>query len=76
MTKIIAVSEHGIPVGQDHHRAKYSDRVIEQVRRLRDQGLSYPQIAEKMEMPYWTVYRIFRHERRAEIPARFKKVET
>lgn len=74
--KVIAVNGKGIPVGEYHHRAKYSDRVVEQVRRLRDQGLSYPQIAEKMEMPYWTVSRICRHERRAEIPARFKKVET
>jgi len=42
---------------------------------LKDQGMTYLQIAAKMEMPYWTVSRICRHERRAEQPARFKKVD-
>lgn len=76
MAKMVGVNDRGLRVGQSHHRAKYSDRVIEHVRRLRDQGMTYPEIAEKMDMPYWTVSRICRHERRAEVPAKFKKVET
>jgi len=73
--RIVGINERGIKVGQDHHRAKYSDRTVELVRRLKDQGMTYLQIAAKMEMPYWTVSRICRHERRAEQPARFKKVD-
>jgi len=75
MAKVVGVNEKGYRVGQWNQRSKYSDRVVEQVRMLRDQGMTYPQIAEKMEMPYWTVSRICRHERRASIPVKFKEVE-
>lgn len=75
MVKIVGVNERGYRVGQWNQYSKYSDRVVELVRQLRDQGMTYPAIAAKMEMPYWTVSRICRHERRSEQPARFKKVE-
>lgn len=74
--KTVGVNEKGFRVGQWNQSAKYSDRVIEQVRTLRDGGMTYQGIADKMEMSYHTVLRICRHERRATVPTRFKKVET
>ena len=73
--KIIGVNARGYRIGQWNQFARFSDRVVEQVRQLRDQGMTYPAIAEKMEMSIHTVGRVCRHERRAEVPARFKKVE-
>lgn len=75
MVKTVGVNERGYRVGQWNQFSKYSDREVEMCRKLRDQGMTYPQISEKMDMPYWTVSRICRHERRAEAPARFKRVE-
>lgn len=75
MVQTVGVNDKGYRVGQWNQCSKYSDREVELVRLLRDQGLFYRQIAEKMEMSYHTVLRICRHERRAEMPTRFKKVE-
>lgn len=74
--RTVGVNERGYRVGEDHQSTKYTDREVELVRRLREQGMTYPQISEKMEMPYWTVSRICRHERRACVVAFFKKVPT
>jgi len=41
--------------GQSHPRAKYSDREVELIRQLHDEGLGYQRIAHKMEMPKGTV---------------------
>jgi len=73
--KTVGVNARGYRIGQWNQFAKFSDRVVEQIRQLRDDGMTYPSIAEKMEMSKWTVADICRHRRRAEIPARFKKVE-
>ena len=75
MVKTVGVNERGYRVGQWNQFARFSDRVVEQVRLLRDGGMTYPAIAEKMEMSIHTVGRVCRHERRAEMPTRFKKVE-
>ena len=74
--KTVGVNARGYRIGQWNQFAKFSDRVVEQIRQLRDGGMTYPSIAEKMEMSVHTVGDICRHRRRAEIPARFKKVES
>lgn len=45
----------GWPVGQDHPRAKYTDREVELVLGLADQGWQSRRIAQAMEMPRRTV---------------------
>lgn len=75
MVKIIGVNARGYRIGQWNQFARFSDRVVEQIRQLRDDGMTYPAIAEKMEMSKWTVADICRHRRRAEVPARFKRVD-
>ena len=76
MTKLIGINDDGRRVGQDHHRAQYTDKEVETVRQLKEQRMTYRQIAEKMDMPYWTVSRLCRHERRAQTPTKFKKVKS
>jgi len=40
--------------GERHHRARHSDHDVELARALRDEGLTYREIAEKLEVSYWT----------------------
>jgi predicted DNA-binding protein (UPF0251 family) len=71
---VIAVNERGLRIGEDHHNARYTDREIEHVLRLRDEGLSYGEICKIMEIPKSTVACICKATRRCQIAAAFKKV--
>lgn len=73
--KTVGVNARGFRIGQWNQQAKFSDRTVEQIRQLRDDGLTFPSIAEKMEMSIHTVKSICWHRRRAEVVVRFKKVE-
>lgn len=42
------------PTGERHHRAKLSDTDVELMRRLREGGMTYREIAEKFECSLWT----------------------
>lgn len=76
VTRLVQVNAHGRPVGQDHPKAALSDREVSIMRSLREQGWSYPALVEKFEtVSIWAVGRICRHERRAAIPVRTKKVK-
>lgn len=37
-----------------HHRTKCSDKVVEAARQLRDQGKTYREIAELLQVSIWT----------------------
>jgi hypothetical protein len=43
------VNDRGHVIGQDHHRAKLTDHDVDLIRELRDEGLTYAEIAEKMD---------------------------
>ena len=45
----IRVNEGGRRIGQSHHRAKLTDGDVDLVLALREQGLSYSQIARKLD---------------------------
>lgn len=51
----VAVNEKGYRIGQDHHKARYSDSEVEMVWKLRDLGWGYKRIAAAVEMPIRTV---------------------
>lgn len=51
-------------IGQDHHRAKLTDRDVELIRQLHDGGMTYAEIARKFEVSRSLVGRICRFERR------------
>lgn len=48
-------NERGLWVGEDHPGAKYSDSDVALVFELRESGMSYGQIAQKMEIPKSTI---------------------
>lgn len=45
----------GHRLGQDHHRAKEDDHTVWLARELREAGLTYQQISDKLEVPMFTV---------------------
>jgi hypothetical protein len=51
-------------VGENHHNAKYTDREVELVRQLHEQGLGYRRLSDKMEMPIRTIRDILAYRRR------------
>lgn len=58
MAKLVAVNEAGLPIGEDHPKARYTNREVELVLQLRDQGASYGSISRTMDMPKSTVRNI------------------
>ena len=73
--KIVAVNERGQRIGETHPQARYSNGEVAGVLALRDQGLSYSQIATACQMPKSTVAHICRGDRRCQTPARYSMVE-
>lgn len=74
MQKTVAVNEAGLRIGEDHPNAKLTDAEVEMIRQLHEEGVSYEHLAEKFEVSKWTIGRICRYERRAQVPAYFKKM--
>lgn len=72
MKKVIGVNDKGLRVGQYHQRAKLSDAAVEQIRRLREDGLSYRVIAEKFEISKMMVCYICTYRRRVSTVAVFR----
>lgn len=67
MNRLVKVNENGRRIGEDHQRAKLTDREVDQIRDLRDAGMSYGQIAKKMDVGKTTVRDICVCRRRAHI---------
>lgn len=76
MKKLVAVNDRGRRIGQDHPRAVATDRDVDLVFELRDSGLTYQQIADKMELPKATVQHWLTGRRRCQHASRFKRVLT
>jgi hypothetical protein len=77
--KLVFVNDRGRRIGQDHHRAKLSDRDIDQIFELRELGLSYSQIAGKFDdieggISKETVRDVLKGRRRGQVPFATKKV--
>jgi DNA-binding CsgD family transcriptional regulator len=69
--RLVGVNEQGLRVGQDHQRAKLTDREIELILALHAQGVTYRNIAHKFDINQHTVGKICRGERRAQRPVRW-----
>lgn len=69
-----ALNDCGYRIGETHHRAVLTDHEVDLLRDLREEGYSYDWLAEKFEISIWTVGRICRYERRAQTPARYRRV--
>jgi hypothetical protein len=77
--KLVLVNEAGRRIGQDHHRAKLSNRDVDQIFELRELGLSYTQIASKFDdieggVGRRTVRDILNGKRRGQVPYATRKV--
>ena len=69
----VAVSKKGIPIGESAARAKYTDKEIGFVFSLREEGMSYSEIARLMDMPRSTCHAIISGKMRAQVVDRWKK---
>jgi len=73
--RTVAVNDRGQRIGEGHLRAKCTDEEVAMVLKLRDEGLTYGQIAKMVEMPRSTVASFCRGVRRCQTPDRYKQVE-
>jgi DNA invertase Pin-like site-specific DNA recombinase len=53
--QLIRRNSQGYRIGECHHNAKLTDDDCRLIRELRDEGLTYKEIAEKFECSLWTV---------------------
>lgn len=74
--KQVAVNSAGYRIGEGHHRAKLTDDDVDLILYLRDEGLSYAQIAAKFDdgisVSKSTVRDICLGRIRAQLPDRYK----
>lgn len=75
MARLVALNDRGQRIGETHPQAKYSNGEVAAVLALRDQGMSYQQIAKACEMPKSTVACICRGDRRCQTPERYSMAE-
>ena len=75
MARLVALNEQGQRIGETHPQAKYTNGEVAAVLALREQGLSYQQIAQVCEMPKSTVAHICRGAWRCQTPARYSMAE-
>jgi predicted DNA-binding protein (UPF0251 family) len=73
-TIAVAINELGRRIGQDHHNAKLTNGEVEMIRQMREDGMTYTEIANKMEIGRRTVRDIVHGRRRAQYPVEFKQV--
>ncbi len=48
-SRIVSVNDAGMVIGQDHHRARFTDHDIDLIRELRADGMKLSDIADKFE---------------------------
>lgn len=69
----VALSKKGFPIGESAARAKYTDKEIDMVFQLREEGLPYRQIAKIMDIPRSTCFAICHGLMRAQLVYRWKR---
>ena len=73
MRQMIGVTEKGARVGQDHHRAKLTNRDVELIRQMHEEKIARSVIAEKFDVSVSTVDKIANYRRRNIAPARYRR---
>lgn len=73
--KYVAVTEKNYRIGQDHHRAKYTDREVRKILDLHDLGLSSYRIAQIMGISRYTVRDYVSGRLRAQVPDRWRRAK-
>lgn len=72
--RIVAVNEKGNRIGEDHQRAKLTDREVELIRQLRRDGWTLGEIARKFEVSKPTVQGICNGTRRSQTAMSWRTV--
>jgi hypothetical protein len=73
MAKLVGVNERGLRVGEDHQRAKHSDREVDQMRELHEEhGACYSDLADWFECPKSTVQKYCQYLRRTQWPVGYR----
>ena len=73
--RTVAINDKGLRIGEDHQRAKLTNKEVELIRELREEGLTYKSIADKFEIAKTTVAQICRYERRSQIAAAWRLIK-
>ena len=74
MKKLVMLNESGRRIGESHPRSKLLDREVEQVFALLEAGLSYREIAEKMDVSKSCIAHIATGRRRGQCVERLVRV--
>ena len=72
---MVAVGDQNRWVGEDHPRAKLSNRQIDAIRDAHELGVPYSLLAQLCAVSTHSIGRICRFERRACVALGYKKVE-
>lgn len=71
--RLVAISSRGYRVGETAPGARYTEEDIENVFRLRDEGLSYGMIGRIMDIPKSTVHAIIVGKLRSVLPDHWER---
>lgn len=73
--RLVAISETGRRMGDDHPLSALTDAEVDLVRKLHElHGMSYGLLAQKFEVSKAAIAKICRYERRAQFAVRFKVI--
>lgn len=73
--RYVGISEAGARCGEDHPRARLTDREVDLVFALREAGLRYQDIADKLDVGKSTVADILKYRRRIARAVRWIRVK-
>jgi DNA-binding CsgD family transcriptional regulator len=74
MKRIVCLNQIGLRLGEDHQNAKLTNAEVDLLLTLRDEGLSYRQLALKFEISKSSVRDICKGRRRCQSPTRWKTI--
>jgi len=74
MQKLVAFNENGARIGENHPGAKLLDSEVDQALELLAAGLSYAEVAEKMDVSKSCIAHIATGRRRSQTVARVVRV--
>lgn len=74
MQKLVALNDKGRRIGENHPRARLTDAEVDLVLSLLDDGLSYSQVAEKMDVSKSCIAHIATGRRRSQVAVRVLRV--
>lgn len=70
----VAVNDQGYRIGEDHPNAKLTNHEVDLILDLRDQCMSYRQIADKMEVSKSLIRDICKGRKRCQSAWRWKEI--